>query len=74
MLKIAIVSITIALASPAFAGVTCNTIGQYTYCNGDDGYNSTTNQIGNYRYTNENYGGQSRQVICNTIGQFTYCN
>lgn len=76
MLKLATITISLALASPAIAGVTCNTIGQFTYCNdAASGYNSTTNRIGNFDYTNESYGnGHHRQTTCNTIGQFTYCD
>ena len=75
MLKIATVSIALTLASPALAGQTCQTVGQFTYCNGDDGYRSTTNQVGNNSYTNEtDSDGQNHQTNCRSVGQFTYCN
>jgi hypothetical protein len=72
MKQISIMAIALALASPAFA-LTCQEVGDTTYCNGN-GYNSTTQHVGNSDYTNENYGGHQRRTTCQTIGQFTYCN
>lgn len=36
----------------AFAGTTCHTIGQYTYCTDDQGNTTTCHQIGQYTYCN----------------------
>ena len=73
MLKLAITTIALALASPVFAE-TCQEVGDFTYCNGANGYRSTTQHLGNFDYTNENQGGQNHQTTCQHVGQFTYCN
>jgi hypothetical protein len=45
------------MSASCFAGqVRCNKIGDYKYCNDDNGNSSTTNQVGNYKYTNYSNG------------------
>jgi hypothetical protein len=70
-------------AVPAHATVTCQTIGNITYCNGTDRdgnhHNSTTQKLGNNTYTNGTYTdnhGNSKHYneTCQTIGNTTYCN
>jgi hypothetical protein len=45
-------ALAFALATSASAGVTCQTIGAYTYCNSGGGGHVTCTKIGNYTYCN----------------------
>jgi hypothetical protein len=45
-------AIACLLASNAWAGVTCQQIGQFTYCSDSQGNRTTCQQIGNQTYCN----------------------
>ena len=63
------------LAEAAMAQTNCQTIGNQTYCNGPNGYNSNSQTYGNNTYIQErNNSGQQRQTTCQRIGNQTYCN
>ena len=65
----ALILATIAALSIGSAGaVTCQRIGDFTYC--DNG--TTSQQIGDFTYINPPSG--QPQKVCQRIGEFTYCN
>jgi hypothetical protein len=78
MLKLAISSIALTLASPGFAGESCYQIGNSYHCygTGDDmGYTSNSYRIGNGVILQENdvRSGDMRQTHCGYIGDNLNC-
>jgi len=69
MRKIAIMIIAILSASPALAGV-CNGVGNYTYCSGDNGSQTSIQRNGNY-YQVQTYDGRGH---FKTEGYWNYNN
>jgi hypothetical protein len=51
------------------AQMSCNKVGNYTYCNGPSG-NVTCNDVNGYRYCS----GPNGTVTCSQVGSYTYCN
>jgi len=75
-MKTTLILLALIAPSSAFADVTCNQAGSFTYCNDSDyGARSTTNRVGSFSYTDETSDdGQMHHTVCNKVGQFTYCN
>jgi len=70
-----IVGLGIVGISPAFAGSSCTTIGDSTFCTGDNGSNSSTTYIGESSFTTgtDRYGNFYSES-CTTIGDSTICS
>ncbi|MBT3448263.1 MAG: hypothetical protein HN445_02610 [Bacteroidetes Order II. Incertae sedis bacterium] len=70
-----IVGLGIVGISPAFAGSSCTTIGDSTFCTGDNGSNSSTTYFGDSSFTTgtDRYGN-SYSESCTTIGDSTICS
>lgn len=74
-MKTTLILLALIAPSAAVAGVICNQVGSFTYCNdSDSGARSTTSRVGNFDYTDTYENGQQRHTVCRQVGQFTYCN
>jgi hypothetical protein len=79
MLKLAITTIALALASPAIAGQNCYYAGNNYVCQGtgdDMGYNSNSYRSGNNLVIQQNdlNTGEMRTTNCWRSGNNTVCN